>query len=53
MKEEEGGGELCLATRNNFDDLSGRQVHPGTEYGFSLPGRSCVTRLCGAQRWMC
>lgn len=32
--------ESCLATLNNLDDLSGRQVHPGTEYGFSLPGRS-------------
>lgn len=45
---ERGGrvDESCLATRNNFDDLSGRQVHPGTEYGFSLLGRSCARFGC-------
>lgn len=47
-----GIAESCLATLNNLDDLSGRQVHPGTEYGFSLPGRSCVVQ--GWERgWVC
>lgn len=32
----------CTLPRNNFGDLSGRQVHPGTEYGFGTSYHGAV-----------